>query len=345
MKSIFRPKWQTWWMVAGPRLPQSEYILLPGIVLAPLTDETFEKHKKEGTPVPTIKASSDTFSARYPPRDVVQSRYKLQIDVDQADEAEAAQEATDIANRLLTSLTLSIPGGRYHAEMRRMRRADAVVERSAWSQSIGLTPMSDPMPFEIGDIDRTLRLYDRLENDETAENAYIHLLTAWQLQETSGSKPLQRSILQHYVLSIETIINGMMRKVKSQRADTIKQDERKFAEDFCAELPRRADKPKAIRDASTHLRVLGLQNTLPAIDMIASILSIPETTRDQAKELYKFRSSSLSHPGRAKTRDLEKWLKGGPTITDLCAADVLARQFLARYCALDQGRTSNQLSN
>lgn len=320
-------------MIAGPRLSQSEIVLLPGVVLAPLNDETFEYHKKGGVPVPSLKASSDTFVVHYPPRDVVQSRYRLQIDVEESDEAKATEQATEVANRLLTSLTLSIPGGRFHAEMRKMRRVGAIQEKSGWSQTIGVTPLSDPLPFEKGDTDRAVRLYNRLEKDSTAENAYIHLLTAWQLQETSGSKPLLRSILQHYVLCVETVVNGVMGKVKSQRADQIKQAERQFAEKFAVELPGRADKPKAIRDASTNLRVLGLQNTLPAIEAVADILNLTDTIRDRAKALYQFRSSSLSHPGRTKQQDFDKWLRQGPDVINLSAGDALARSFLNAYCA------------
>lgn len=335
MKQPFRPKWQTWWLIAGPRLPRTEIVLFPGVVLASLDEEAFENQKTSGVPVPSLKASSDTFVVHYPPRDVIQSRYRLQIDVEDAHEAEATERATEIANRLLTSLTLSIPGGRFYAELRKMRRVGTIEEKSGWSQTVRVTPMSSPLPFDSGDVDRALTLYARLEKDGTAENAYIHLLTAWQLQDTSGSRPLSRSILQHYVLCVETIVNAVIGKVKSQQAGKIKQAERHFAEKFALELPKRVDKPKAIREASTNLRKLGLQNTLPAIEIVAHALDLTSAVADQAKTLYQFRSSSLSHPGRTKPIDFDKWLRRGLTVTDLGAADALARIFLSAYCAWD----------
>lgn len=310
-------------------------MVFPGVWLAPLDDEAFEWSKKERTPVPTITATTDTFVVRYPPRDLVQSRYRLQIDVETESETEATKQAVEIANRLLTSLTLSVPGGRFHAEMLKLRWVGSTEEKSAWAQTVNVTPMTAPLPMESDDFDRTLNLFSCLGKDATAENSYIHLLTAWQLQDTAGSKPLQRSILQHYVLSIEAIVTGVMSRVKSQQADQIKLAERKFAENFSVELPKRSDKPKAIRDASTALRMMGLQNMLPAINAVASILAISDDLRDKAQALYKFRSRSLSHPGRTKPKDIDKWLKGGSTVTQICEADVLGRAFLKAYCEWD----------
>ncbi len=175
--------------------------------------------------------------------------------------------------------------------------------------------------------------FDLVELDEIAENAYVHLLTAWQLQTTAGSKPLQRSILQHYVLCIEAVVNGIMARVRRREADAIRLAEREFAAVFAADLVKRADKPDAIRAASTRLRELSMTNMLPSIDMTASVLDLGLAVVKAAKDLYRFRSNSLSHPGRTKPEDLRKWLQEGPTIDRFCAADVVARAFLTAYCA------------
>ena len=307
-----------------------------GIYIAPMTEEDFDRNKGETTPVLRATTSSDNYVVRYPPRDVVQSRYRLQIDVPDGDEERAGEHAREIANRLLTSLTLAVPGGRYHAEFRKIRRVGEEQETSALSQTIAVTSFSDPVPFDAGDDLRALILYDRLESDDTADNAYLHLLTAWQLQDTPGSKPLQRSTLQHYVLSMEAIVTGVMIKVKSYKADQIKRAESKFVDAFIADLPHRANKPKAVRDASTTLRMIGLQNTLPSIDAVAAVIGLPGDVTDDAKSLYKFRSSSLSHPGRRNSRDMDRWLHHGATVTDLCRADIIARSFLVAYCGWDK---------
>ncbi|WBO22866.1 hypothetical protein [Sphingomonas abietis] len=335
MKSV-KPKWQTWWTIAGPKLPTAELMLRQGIFIAPMSEDDFNRSKGEATPAPSAKMTSDSYVVRYPPRDVVQSRYRLQIDVPDVGEEEAGEHAREIANRLLASLSLAVPGGRYHAEFRKIRHVGENQEKSAWSQTIGITSLSDPEPLGDGDRARALTLYDRVESDETADNAYLHLLTAWQLQDTPGSKPLQRSVLQHYALCMEAIVTGVMIKVKSYKADQIKQAENKFIEEFLAELPNRANKPKAVREASTSLRMIGLQNTLPSIDMVAAVIGISNDTREEAKALYKFRSSSLSHPGRTNPKELHRWLHHGPTVIDLCKADIIARAFLVAYCDWDK---------
>lgn len=132
----------------------------------------------------------------------------------------AVDRAARIVDQLLTSFSLSVPGGRYHAEMRKVRRADEAIEYSAWSQTLTVTPLGPPQPFHDGDVDRALALFDIVEADATAENAYVHLLTAWQLQDTAGAKPLQRSILQHYVLCMETIVNGLMDGIRKVRQNS-----------------------------------------------------------------------------------------------------------------------------
>ena len=175
--------------------------------------------------------------------------------------------------------------------------------------------------------------FDLVELDKVAENAYVHLLTAWQLQTTAGSKPLQRSILQHYVLCMETVVNGIMAPVRRRQADAIRLAEREFAAGFSVDLAKRSDKPDAIRAASTRLRELSMTNMLPSIDMTASILQLEPAVVRSAKDLYRFRSSSLRHPGRTKPEELRKWLQEWPTIDRFCPADLVARAFLTAYCA------------
>jgi hypothetical protein len=104
-------------------------------------------------------------------------------------------------------------------------------------------------------------------------------------------------------------------------------------------MDKRSDKPAAIRQASTKLREIGLQNIVPSIAAVAEIIKIPDSVRDQAIGLYRFRSSSLSHPGRTKDADFGKWLKSGPTVADHCVADIVARAFLVRYA--EYARTSS----
>ncbi|HEY0623105.1 hypothetical protein [Sphingomonas sp.] len=311
----------------------SETMVRPGIYLAPLDDEAYTRFKEEGTPVPKATMTSENFVVRYPPRDHVVSRHRLQVDVEAPDEATAILHAEQIANRFAASLSLTVPGGRYVVEMRKIRRAGERQEISAWSQPLAITGWSPPKPFESDDLATALATFDLVEIDEVAENAYVHLLTAWQLQSTAGSKPLQRSILQHYVLCVETIVNGIMAPVRRRRADAIRLAEHEFAAGFAVDLARRSDKPEAIRAASTRLRELSMTNMLPSIDMTASILELEPAVVRSAKELYRFRSSSLSHPGRTKPEGLRKWLQEGPTIDRFCAADVVARAFLTAYCA------------
>ncbi|MBO9100332.1 MULTISPECIES: hypothetical protein [unclassified Rhizobium] len=268
----------------------------------------------------------------YPPRDEVQSRHRLQIDVEAANADDACDFAQRIADRLLLSLSLSIPGRRYHAELRRLRRAGEQQELSAWSQTASIAMFHEPDPLIETDLPDVRVLFATTEKDTVAENAYIHLPTAWQLQVTAGAKPLQRSILQHYVLCVEAIVSGVMTSIRRERGDSIRQDERKFASEFAETLSRRANKPEAIRDASTELRNIGLINMLPSIATVASVLQIPDDAKDQAINLYRFRSSNLSHPGRDKPEALKKWLTGGPTVDQFCLADMVARSFLAAYC-------------
>lgn len=198
-----------------------------------------------------MDTSLDSQVIAYPPWDEVQSRHRLQINVEAANAGEASDVAQRIADRLLLSLSLSIPGRRYHAEFRMLRRAGEQQEVTAWSQPATITMFYDPDPLFESDLTGVQALLLITEKDSVAENAHIHLLTAWQLQNTAGAKPLQRSILQHYVLCVEAIVTGVMTSIRRERGDSIRQQERKFAAEFAETLSKRANKPVAIREAST----------------------------------------------------------------------------------------------
>lgn len=324
--------WQTLWLIAGPQLPVEEINPRDGIFFAPLDDQSFQRFKKEDTSGPRIEATSDTFVVNYPPRDVVLSRYRLQVDVQHEDQDIATAKATQIVDQLLLSLTLSIPGARYTAELRKVRRSDEIAEYSAWSQIMRVAALDDPGPLSQADLTGVFELYDTIESDETALNAYAHLLTAWQLQDTAGSKPLTRSILQHYILCIEAIVTGVMTDVRKQMSDQIRLKERDFCRTFSEELQRRSNKPEAVRQASTELRNIAMQNMLPSIEQVGLILGISDADVESAKDFYRFRSRKLSHPGRPKGNEMERWLEAGPTVDVVGRADTIARLFLKSYC-------------
>lgn len=325
-------RWQTWWIVTGPKLPLSEFRFTDRIFLAPLSEAEFQDAKERRPPVFKLAASLDSQVIAYPPRDEVQSRHRLQIDVEAENIDEASNIAQRIADRLLLALSLSIPGRRYCAELRRLRRVGEQQEFTAWSQSATIAMFHEPEPLVENDLIGARAIFNFTEKDSVAENAYIHLLTAWQLQSTAGSKPLQRSILQHYVLCIETIVTGVMASIRRERADAIRQEERKFAAEFAETLSRRANKPDAIREASTELRKIGLINMLPSIEVVSSTLGIDDAVKNQAVNLYRFRSSNISHPGKDKPEAFEEWLSGGPSVDQFCQADKVARSFLVAYC-------------
>ncbi|MGL4091205.1 hypothetical protein [Agrobacterium cavarae] len=330
-------QWQTWWIITGPKLPGKEFRFSDRIVLAPLSDAAFEDSKKVRPPVIKMEASLDSQVLCYPPRDEVQSRHRLQIDVEASDAEEASDTAQRIADRLLLSLSLSIPGRRYLAELRRLRRVGDQGEITAWSQSATIAMFEEPDPLFEADLSEVRALFSEIDKDAVAENAYIHLLTAWQLQNTAGAKPLQRSILQHYVLCVEAIVNGVMTSVRRDRVDSIRHEEREFAASFAETFSKRANKPEAIREASSELRKIGLINMLPSIATVSSVLGITDSVKDQAINLYRFRSSNLSHPGRDKPGTFRDWLSGGPTVDKFCLADVVARNFLTAYCRRNAG--------
>lgn len=332
LKVKTKHRWQTMWLTIGPRLPRSEIRPRENISLAPLSEQAFERLKNETIPVPKATLSADAYVVRYPPRDVVRSRYRLQVDVLHEDEEQAIGQASRIVDQLLASFSLAIPGGRYHAEMRKVRRPDQHLEFSAWSQSLTATPLLPPQQTQQSDIDQIFKLFDTIQSNEAAQNAYIHLMTAWQLQDTAGSKPLQRSILQHYILCMEAVINGIMVEIRNKQRDRIKLEEREFAKKFAEEIANRADKPEAIRKASTALRDISLVNMLPSIEKVASLLGLNAAEKELAKELYRFRSRSISHPGRAKQGEIDVWLRSGPTVEAVGKADMVARTFLTKYC-------------
>ncbi|TSE07596.1 hypothetical protein C1D09_018880 [Mesorhizobium intechi] len=302
-----------------------------------MSEIDFQDAKKKRVPVIKMDASLDSQVIAYPPRDEVQSRHRLQIDVEAANADEASDIAQRIADRLLLSLSLSIPGRRYHAELRRLRRAGEQQELTAWSQPARIAMFYEPDALFESDLTEVRALFSITENDSVAENAYVHLLTAWQLQNTAGAKPLQRSILQHYVLCVEAIVTGVMTSIRRERGDSIRLEEREFAAEFAETLSKRANKPEAIREASTELRRIGLINMLPSIATVASVLRVPDNLKDQAVDLYRFRSSNLSHPGRDKPEAYKEWLANGPTVEQFCRADIVARNFLAAYCKRSAG--------
>ena len=324
-------KWQTWWIVTGPKLPSVELRFTERILLAPLSEPDFQDMKKRRSPVIEMDASLDSYVIAYPPREEVQSRHRLQIDVEAANADEASDVAQRIADRLLLSLSLSIPGRRYHAELRMLRRVGERKEATAWSQAANIAMFYEPDPLTKTDLTGVRTLFLTTEKDLVAENAYVHLLTAWQLQNTAGAKPLQRSILQHYVLCVEAIVTGVMASIRRERGDSIRREERKFAAEFAETLSKRANKPEAIRQASTELRRIGLINMLPSIATVSSVLCLPDDVKDHAVNLYRFRSSNLSHPGRDKSETFKEWL-ASPTVDQFCLADLVARSFLVAYC-------------
>lgn len=330
-------QWQTWWIITGPKLPIKEMRFTDRIHLAPLTEDDFQATKKSRAPNLELEASLDSYVLAYPPRDEVQSRHRLQIDVEAENEEQASDLAQRIADRLLLSLSLSVPGRRYHAELRKLRRAGAEQEVTGWSQPATIAMFQEPEQLADHDLTDVKALFKTIEKDTVAENAYIHLLTAWQLQNTAGAKPLQRSILQHYVLCVEAIVSGVMTSIRRERADAIRLEERKFSTEFADSLQKRGNKPDAIREASTELRRIGLINMLPAIATVSSVLSIPDSIKDLASDLYRYRSSNLSHPGRDKPKAFEKWLNSGPTVDNFCLADIVARSFLSAYCKFRTG--------
>jgi hypothetical protein len=324
--------WQTWWSIIGPSLPECEERLLNQVVLGPVPEISSDGRKTLRAPNLNLPLPKNRYYVKHlPPTDEVSSDHKLQIDVLAGSQDQATELAQEIADRLITSLTLTV-GERYYAELRMLRIKDSTKELSAWSQTLAFRIFNKPTAMSRDILERATHIYRALNADETIENAYRHLLTAWQLQATSGSKPLQRSTLQHYVLALEAVVNTVMTENRKLMSDNIRVAERAFADTFTRELPSRADKPKAIREASTKLREIAYQNMLPTIDWVASDLNIEKDICSLAKELYRLRSSSLSHPGRLPVAQLNRWLAEPKGTMLPCLADKVARTFVLKWC-------------
>lgn len=225
-----------------------------------------------------------------------------------------------------------VTGGKYHGELIKYRRQNDEMELGAYSETVTITPLKPPAKLEKTEITVVVGLMNAIEENLTLRNSYQHLLSAWELQKTSGSKPLERSILQHYVLSLEAIVNGTMKEVRKEKRDQIRLKERSFAAEFAKEIRNRADKPEAIRNASTRLREISLVNMMPSLDEVAPILDISDDLTDLAKNLYRFRSRGLSHPGEVKVNEIKKWLGTGGRVEEVCLADRIVQKYFKGYC-------------
>jgi hypothetical protein len=332
-KNQSKTLWHTWWAIIGPKLPQAVIKLQDNVFIAPLSADEFAHMKSFRAPVlQNIGQYDGSHVAHFPPRDEIQSHHKMQIDIIARDEDEACKLARPIADRLSLMLTLAVPGGRYYTELRAVLKPGDDQRRSPHSEPLLMRNLPEPDPLQDSDVATALHLLKATEQDEVAENAYVHILTAWQLQSTAGTKPLERSILQHYFLSIETVVDGVMAGIKGNLRDQIQLEERKFAKEFSEYLPNRADQPKAIREASTRLREMSFSNIIPNILKVSELLRIDTDSKDKAINLYKLRSNQLSHPGKSKKADLQKWLYVGQKSSDRCLADSIARIFFVRYC-------------
>lgn len=323
--------WQTNWLIIGPKMPEQELRLSDNIVIAKLNDEAFKRMSAAQVPVTRINYPGANYAAHHPPFEIVQSRYRLQVDIRALDQDDAVKCASEIVNRLLVSLSLTIDGSRYRAELRAAKIAGQAQEYTAWSHPMSFAAFPDPGDLHAADMERSLDLFRRIDQNGILSNAYENLMAAWQLQDTVGTKPLQRSVLQHYVLSIETIVNGVAKDIRASQQDKIRQAERLFASEFSDSIQGRADKPKAIREASNKLREIGLQNTIPCIDSVGPMLTIPTNIVEHAKELYRFRSRNLSHPGKANAEELSSWLNSDPATYKFCAAEIISRAFINGY--------------
>lgn len=334
MDTSTRPihKWQTLWSIAGPELPSAAIWLTKNIHIRPRNAEEAARKSPSTTPIPSLSVPHGLFVVHYPPRDEVQGSHRVQIDVEAESEDAAVKLAEKISERLTVTLSLAVSGAPYFSQLLAFRRADKVEEYSGWSQSARISPLAPPSVLNEEKLKSALKISQLVEEDETANNAFLHLSTAWQLQSTSGSKPLQRSILQHYVLSIEAVVNGAMEKIRVARKDAIKLGEQLFAKEFSEALPKRADKAKAIREASTKLREISLANMIPSIDTVGPIMRLPESVCRDARDLYRFRSRNLSHPGKKENDEMNRWLSSGPKISEHCLADTVSRSFLIAYC-------------
>lgn len=325
-------QWQTLWSLSGPELPEKPIWISNSIHIRPRNAGEVAHSNPSTTPNPTLTVPQGLYVVHYPPRDEVQGSHRVQINIDAATEDDAVRKSERICERLTASLSLAVSGTPYFAQFLKFRRVDQNEEYSGWSQTIKISPLAMPSALEDKKLKLSMRLAELVEGDETANNAFLHLSTAWQLQSTSGAKPLQRSVLQHYVLCVEAVVNGAMSKIRKEKKDAIKLAEQTFSKEFSDSLPKRADKAKAIRDASTKLREISLANMIPSIDHIGPTMGITEDISSYAKDLYRFRSRNLSHPGKKQDDGMRHWLETGSKTHDLCLADRVARGFLLAYC-------------
>jgi hypothetical protein len=325
--------WETWWAIAGPRLPRKVVRFAQwNIVIAPLTDEEFTQMKAYRAPSPSLGASTNTTVIHYPPRDEVQSRFKMIVEVEASSADEAEAKAGETTNKILAGLNLYGPGRNYNAELRKLREKDSATEYSGYSQIVTISPLEEPEDLSDMALEYINNIMHKLQSDSAANNAYKNLSIAWKIGQISGSSPLQKAILQHYVLCIEAVVNSVSGVVKMSQSDKIRAAEQEFSKTFCDQLPKRADKAKAIREASTRLREISLANTLPAIERAATTLNIDPEIMDKAKELYRFRSRTLSHPGGSDDTEIKKWVGPLDSRGSPCLADQVARSFLFSYC-------------
>ncbi len=334
-------QWQTMWSISGPKLPETLIWFSPTTLIRPCNKDEANEDPHSIDPNFRLKVPNGLYVVHYPPNHLVRGSHRVQINVDAADEDEAIELATKSCERLTTSLSLAVSGTPYYAQLTKYRRADQNNEFWGWTPTTRISTLSEPTNLENADLRLGQTLAQIIQEDATANNSFLHLSTAWQLQSTSGSKPLQRSILQHYVLSMEAVVNGEMGKLRKEKKDSIRLQEQKFSKEFSESLPKRADKAKAIREASTKLRELSLSNMIPSIDAIQPILKLSDDICSDAKELYRFRSRNLSHPGTQTDDGMKKWLKSGPKTCDLCLADTVARTFLVKYCSKISKRAAN----
>ncbi|MCY4304366.1 MAG: hypothetical protein OXC62_06250 [Aestuariivita sp.] len=320
--------WQTLWSISGPELPEKPTWITENIHIRPATAE--ETGAKPFSLNPTLEVPGRLYIAHYPPRDEVQGSHRMQINTNTEKEDQAIKETENICEKLTASLSLIVSGMPYFAQFLKIKRKDQDYEHSAWSGTMKISPLETPSPLDKIKLKSSLNLSQLIQDDTTANNAFLHLSTAWQLQATSGAKPLQRSILQHYVLSVEAIVNGFMSKIRKEKNDEIKLKEEKFSKEFSDNLPKRTNKAREIRNASNELRKISLLNMIPSIDNTSDALSISDEFCATAKKLYRFRSRNLSHPGKDQRNEIEHWLNSGETY-ELCLADKVARTFLLAY--------------
>jgi hypothetical protein len=325
-------KWQTLWTILGPSLPGEETSLGDGVIIAPLTEDEFARINDSRQPQFTIKPSTtDCFVVNHSHSSEVQSRHRLQIDVEAPNEGYARRRAMEKSDRLILSLSLAAAKyGRYYAEFLKIHQADHEVEWGAWT-----TPKSAWWFDEVAQISRleletAAHLINLTETSPAVNSAYTHLLTAWSLHEIPGSTLLKRSILQHYVLCIEAIVKSVMKFERRRLQDRIRPEEKKYAEEFSTTLSVSSDKSAEIRKAARQLQVISLDTARLGIEHASGVLGVPEEDARSATELYGFRSRALSHPGEADDDSLRYWLERD-RFSRFCRADRLARTFLVAF--------------